>query len=365
MSSAGSSEECALRASESRATDTTHDPRGEAADVSIATTRPMRAHAIEPMHAIMCGDTQVEPALVSVVIPTTGRASVADAVRSVLSQTYRHIELIVVYDGPDSGLSFDLPVDPRVKTIATGEKGGSGPARTFGVRLATGKYLALLDDDDIWTPRKLEAQVATLEQQEPAANVVLVSRFRLVDEQGRGDLIAPARVNRPDETIADYLFVRRRVRWGEAVVHPSTLICDRALAASTPWSQSPVHQDWDWLLRLVAERNAKVIMAAEPLVDVTETAGSASRSTKWRESLAWVSSTRFLTERQRSDLLLCTTAAFARAAGDRRAAARVARRAFADGHPGLPACLFFVAFQLMPPNLLKRVARAVATSWRG
>lgn len=308
-------------------------------------------------------DAQAAPALVSVVIPTTGRASVANAVSSVLSQTYSHTEVIVVYDGPDGELSFDLPIDPRVKIIATGERRGSGPARTVGVRLAAGKYLALLDDDDIWTPRKLEAQVATLEQQDPSANVVLVSRFRLVDEQGRGDFIAPARVNRPDEAIADYLFVRRRVQWGEAVVHPSTLICERTLAAATPWSQSPVHQDWDWLLRLVAERNAKVIMAAEPLVNVTETAGSSSRSTKWRESLAWVSSTRLLTDRQRADLLLCTTAAFARAAGDRRASVRVARRAFVDGHPGLPACLFFVVFQLMPPRLLKRLARAVAT-WR-
>lgn len=307
---------------------------------------------------------QAAPSLVSVVIPTTGRASVADAVRSVLAQTYPHTEVILVYDGPDRELSCELPTDPRVKVTATGERRGSGPARTVGVRLATGRYLALLDDDDVWTPRKLEAQVATLEQQDPSANVVLVSRFRLVDQHGRGGVVAPVRVNRPDEAIGDYLFVRRRVRWGEAVVHPSTLICERSLAASTPWSQSPVHEDWDWLLRLVAERNAKVIMAAEPLVDVTETVGSASRSTKWRESLAWVSSTRFLTERQRADLLLCTTAAFARAAGDRRAAAQVARRAFVDGHPGLPACLFFVAFQLMPPRLLRRLARAVATARR-
>lgn len=306
----------------------------------------------------------LEPPLVSVVIPTTGRASVVRAVGSVLAQTYREVEVVVVYDGPDGEFAFDPPVDSRVKLIATGERCGSGPARTLGVRSAAGKYLALLDDDDIWTPRKLESQVAMLEQEAPSANVILVSRFRLVDEEGRGDLVAPMRVNRADEAIADYLFVRRRVRWGEAVVHPSTLICKRSLAASTPWSQSPVHQDWDWLLRIVAERDVRVVMTSEPLVDVTETAGSASRSTKWRESLAWVSSTRLLTERQRSDVLLCTTAAFARAAGDRRAAARVARRAFANGHPGLPACLFFVAFQLGPPHLLKRLARAVATSRR-
>jgi hypothetical protein len=320
------------------------------------------ANGTESLQAPRRGqDADVEAALVSVVIPTTGRASVAEAVKSVLSQTYRHVEVIVVYDGPDRDLPLELPIDPRVKLVATGARRGSGPARTLGTRLATGKYLALLDDDDIWTPRKLDVQVAALRQQDPSADVVCISQFRLVDEHGRGDFVAPKRVNREDEAIADYLFVRRWVRWGEAVVHPSTLVCERSLAVSTPWLDSPVHEDWDWLLRLVAERNPKVVMVPEPLVDVTQTSGSASRSTKWRESLAWVTSSRFLTERQRADLLLCTTAAFARAAGDRRAVARIARRALAQGRPGLPACLFFVGFQLFPPRVLSRLARAVPT----
>lgn len=342
-----------------------HDPRVDGAAVSLPTGQATRMDGTEPVQTPIRGmEAHAAPSLVSVVIPTTGRASVADAVRSVLSQTYPHTEVIVVYDGPADELSFDPPSDPRVKIIATGERRGPGPARTLGTRLATGKYLALLDDDDAWAPRKLEVQLAMLEQQESSANVVCFSQFRLVDEQGRGDFVAPKRVNRPDEAIADYLFVRRWIRWGEAVVHPSTLICERSLAASTPWLERAPHEDWDWLLRLVAERNPKVIMVAEPLVDVTQTVGSASRSTKWRESLAWVSSSPFLTARQRADLLLCTTAAFARAAGDWRAAARIARHAFVEGHPGLPACLFFVAFQLMPVRMLTRLARAVPTSRR-
>jgi len=53
--------------------------------------------------------------------------------------------------------------------------------------------------------------------------------------------------------VADYSFVRRRVRWDEAVIHPSTLICETRLAAETPWPGISIHEDWDWLLRLVAE----------------------------------------------------------------------------------------------------------------
>ncbi len=333
--------------------------------MTVSGSQAMRRDGTESAQTtIRGGEAQAAPSLVSVVIPTTGRASVADAVRSVLSQTYPHTEVIVVYDGPAGELSLEPASDPRVRVVVTGKRRGSGPARTLGTRLATGKYLALLDDDDAWRPQKLEVQLAVLKEQDPSANVVCLSQFRLVDEHGRGDFVAPRRVNRRNEAIADYLFVRRRVRWGEAVVHPSTLICERSLAVSTPWLDSPVHQDWDWLLRLVAEHDPTVIMLPQPLVDVTETVGSASRSTKWRESLAWISSSRYLTKRQRGDLLLCTTAAFARAADDKRAVARIARHAFAEGQPGLPAFLFFVAFQLFPPRTLKRLARAVPLSMR-
>lgn len=326
----------------------------------------MRTDAVEPARtAVDETDAPTGGVLVSVVIPTIGRASVADAVKSVLMQTHTRTEVIVVYDGADGELPVPLPSDERVKRLSTGGKRGAAAARTLGIRMATGRYLALLDDDDTWSPRKLEVQLPILEQPDRSpSGVVCVSRFRLVDEEGGGGAVFPKRVIRPDESVADYLFVRRRVRWGEAVIHPSTLICDRRLAASTPWSATEPHEDWDWLLRLVAEGNANVTMVEAPLVNVTETTGSASRSTKWRESLAWVLPSRSLTNRQRADLLLCTTAAFARAAGDRRAAARIARSAFVAGPPGLPACLFFAAFQIFPPRVLTRLARALPVSVR-
>jgi len=117
-------------------------------------------------------------------------------------------------------------------------------------------------------------------------------------------------------------------------------------------------------MRLVAGGNVKAIMAEEALVDLTETAGSAARSRKWRESLAWVLAEAPVTKRQQADIFLYTTAAFARTAGYGRAVVRIARRALVEGQPGLPACLFFPAFHLLPSRVLTRLARAVPASNR-
>lgn len=300
--------------------------------------------------------------VVSVVIPTVGRASVAAAVESVLIQTYAHTEVIVVYDGGGE-IAVDLPSDPRVRLVKAAGSTGVAAARALGIAMATGKYLALLDDDDTWVPTKLAVQLEMFERLGArGATTVCASRIRVVDQDGRGDFVVPTRLIEPDTPVADYLFSRRRVRWGEAVIHPSTIMCERRLAAGTIWPDLTIHEDWEWLLRLVGDRHAKVIMAEEPLVNVTETPGSASRSTKWRESLAWVMASETLSRRQKADVLLCTTAAYARAARDRRAAAQIAKCALAAGPPGLPACLFFMAFQIASPRMLTRLARALPGS---
>ena len=102
--------------------------------------------------------TSSESTVVSVVIPTVGRESVLDAVRS--AQTHNGIqpEIIVVCDCPT--------VPPAVADIAhmidriecTGGKMGAA-APEIGVAAASGRYVAFLDDDDEWLPSKLQLQV--------------------------------------------------------------------------------------------------------------------------------------------------------------------------------------------------------------
>jgi glycosyltransferase involved in cell wall biosynthesis len=88
---------------------------------------------------------------------------VSDAIRSILDQTYRPIEVIVVDDGSQDATSevargFGEPV-----RVITQETAGPAATRNRGVREARGDYVAWLDADDLWHPEKLVRQVTYLE----------------------------------------------------------------------------------------------------------------------------------------------------------------------------------------------------------
>jgi glycosyltransferase involved in cell wall biosynthesis len=131
-----------------------------------------------------------EPGLVSVVIPTYNRAAlVLGAIHSVLSQTYKNIEVIVVDDGSnddtEARIQSEFGGDARVRYFKK-ENGGVSSARNFGIRESRGEYIALLDSDDVWLPGKLELQVECL-RRIPTAGMVWteMEAFRSIHEGER------------------------------------------------------------------------------------------------------------------------------------------------------------------------------------
>src|ERR1700674_2946625 len=95
--------------------------------------------------------------LVSVVIPTYNyRQFVVEAVESVLAQTYRPIELIVVDDGSTDGTRAELERFEGQIRYMFQENRGLPAARNRGIRAAAGEYVAFLDADDVWAPTKIE-----------------------------------------------------------------------------------------------------------------------------------------------------------------------------------------------------------------
>ena len=113
--------------------------------------------------------------LVSVVIPTHNRANmIGRAIESVLSQTYTNFEVIVVSDGSTDNTekvvnSFS---DHRIILLKHDESRGASAARNTGMRAARGKYIAFLDDDDEWTPNKLELQLPVITNSPPEVGLV-------------------------------------------------------------------------------------------------------------------------------------------------------------------------------------------------
>lgn len=142
--------------------------------------------------------------LVSVIIPTyNGGRYIRSTVESALSQTLTDIEILVIDDGSEEDLSALLaPYADRIQYVY---KDRSGPAatRNMGIRLSKGKYVALLDHDDLWHPDKLKVQVDILESRQ---NSMLAYCYpELIDADGH--IIANERPSSlPDgDVVLDFL----------------------------------------------------------------------------------------------------------------------------------------------------------------
>ncbi|HEY1663736.1 MAG TPA: glycosyltransferase [Verrucomicrobiae bacterium] len=119
--------------------------------------------------------------LVSVVIPTFNRAHcVGNAIDSVLAQTFKDLEIIVVDDGSTDGTMEVLEKFGDKICVLRQENRGVAAARNTGVRAAHGKWIAFLDSDDRWHPGKLEWQLVMLEKYSAK-----VSFTRCVTGEGR------------------------------------------------------------------------------------------------------------------------------------------------------------------------------------
>ncbi|MHB2025015.1 MAG: glycosyltransferase family 2 protein [Elusimicrobiota bacterium] len=99
--------------------------------------------------------------LVSVIIPTHGRIKyLTEALHSVRAQTFNDYELIVVSDGPSPSTARIIKNMPgeNIIFIECPRPIGPASARNAGIRRSSGEFIALLDDDDVWHPQKLEKQ---------------------------------------------------------------------------------------------------------------------------------------------------------------------------------------------------------------
>jgi hypothetical protein len=186
-----------------------------------------------------------EEPLVSVVVAAFNAAQhVGEAVDSLLVQTFRDFELVVVDDGSTDGTPDVLARyrhDPRLVIVRRDATGGSTAAATTGCRRARGRYLARLDADDVAHPERLARQVAYLEEHADVA--VLGSAAIFTDAGGRefGRFAYPAT---HDEIV-------ERLENGSAFVHSSVIMRRHAFESVGGYRLSPRSLDYDLWLRIV------------------------------------------------------------------------------------------------------------------
>ncbi len=147
--------------------------------------------------------------LVSVIMPVyNAEAWLRRAVDSVLQQSHRNLELIVVDDGSADSSAAMLEalacVDSRMRVQRQMVNGGVADARNAGVAMARGDYVAFLDADDWWHPAKLERQLTSLRR---SGALISYGEYWRVAEDGRvlSRVTPPARVDWRDMLASNFI----------------------------------------------------------------------------------------------------------------------------------------------------------------
>jgi glycosyltransferase involved in cell wall biosynthesis len=181
---------------------------------------------------------------VSVIIPTYQRAHwVTEAIESVFAQTYDDYEIIVINDGSTDNTREVLAQYGDKILVIQQDNQGLSAARNAGIRVAMGKYIALLDDDDLWLPHKLEKQIPFLE-----ANPDVGLLFSDAYYYGPGAVASPyaQHVGIPSVKTIETLFAKNYVNVPTVVMRRDCLdevgLFDESLNAC---------EDYDMWLRIV------------------------------------------------------------------------------------------------------------------
>lgn len=197
---------------------------------------------------------------VSVIIPTYNRANlIGRAINSVLNQTYRDFEVIVVDDAStDNTLGVIEQIkDDRIKVIKHKLNAGAAISRNTGVNASKGDYIAFLDDDDIWQPTKIEKHIRVFQISGPNVGVVYSSLKQLVG--GTEKLIPDARVKKKEG------YILKELLKGNFIGTPASVIRKGCLEKSGGFDESlPKFQDWELWLRIARCYEFKYI--PEPLL---------------------------------------------------------------------------------------------------
>lgn len=128
--------------------------------------------------------------LVSVITPAYNCSTViSETIESVIAQTYNNWEMIIVDDcSKDNTIEIVKEYcqkDERIKLVKMKKNQGSAEARNKGIEVSQGKYIALLDSDDLWKPNKLENQISFMKENGYALTFTAYEVFRNSDDKKR------------------------------------------------------------------------------------------------------------------------------------------------------------------------------------
>lgn len=216
--------------------------------------------------------------LVSVIMPSfNAERFIGESIESVIAQTVRDWELIVVDDASTDATRAIVTAyrqrDPRIRLIAQRTNSGPAAARNLGLDQAQGDLIAFLDSDDVWYPRKTEKQVAAMDRLHADVSYTAYERRR----EGRavGDVVPVPATLRYDRLL-------RR-----CVIGCSTGMVRRATGGAVRMPPIRQRQDHGYWLSLLRDGSRIAIGVNEPLVSYRVHAASLSANKLVSAAYTW------------------------------------------------------------------------------
>jgi len=302
--------------------------------------------------------------LVTTVIPTRGRPElVTRAVHSALAQTYPHMEVVVVVDGPDAFTTDELAKfsgrhdDDRLRVVTVPISAGGAAARNAGVEAARGEWIAFLDDDDEWLSNKIELQMQCASKSRFRYPIVSSQVFARTSQY---EVIWP-RIE-PYEPLSEYLLARNSWSYGEGLLSTITLLFPKGLFQQIRFRpELQRHQDLDWVLRAAKHDGAGIEFVPQPLAvwHMAERRPSVSTTADWQTSLKWIDSVRdLITPRAYASFVATSLSPQAAAAHDWDAFPLLFKNMVTQGEPNLRDLLLYSGMWFVPQNLRRAVRKA-------
>jgi len=196
----------------------------------------------------------------TVVIPTHNRSAyLKEAVESVLAQTFTDFELIIVDDHSEDDTKQvvqSIP-DGRIKYILNDHAPGGAGARNAGIFRAKGEWVAFLDDDDLWLPKKLVLQRKKIQELDASVGLIYTGYARY-DSQSRKEI--SVHIPRKEGWLRDELLEKNYIGPFSSVVVRTPLL--KELGGLD--ENFPASQDYDLYFRIASSK--KISFVGEKLV---------------------------------------------------------------------------------------------------
>lgn len=197
-------------------------------------------------------------AKISVIIPTHNRCDLLkNAIDSVLNQTYKDFELIIIDDAStdDTEKYINSINSDKISYIKNRISVGGSQARNIGMENANGEYIAFLDDDDEWIYNKLEKQIALFEKDKELGLIYTGVKLKYEDHNITYNTIPSLR---------GYVFNKILIK-NYIGVTPSVMIKKEVINKAGNFDKSlPARQDYDFWIRIC--KYYKIDYVKEPLV---------------------------------------------------------------------------------------------------